>query len=87
MGEIMDNLRADYDMVILDSPPVLAFADASIIGSRCSAALMVIDGGKTRTGASRRALKMLAQAKTKVTGIVVNKLHPDPAMNQYYGNS
>ncbi len=84
MTEIIDSLRAECDMVILDSPPVLAFADASIVGSRCSGALLVIDSKRTRTGVSRRACKTLAQAKIKVFGAVVNKIDSHLALSAYY---
>jgi capsular exopolysaccharide synthesis family protein len=74
MQQILQELRAQSDMIILDSPPVLAVADASILGSHCSGVILVIDAGHARSEASRRALQTLKQTNTKVLGAVLNKL-------------
>ncbi|MBI5303636.1 MAG: polysaccharide biosynthesis tyrosine autokinase [Chloroflexi bacterium] len=74
MKQILHDVRAQSDMVILDSPPALAVADASILGAQCSGAVMVIDAGRTRSDVSRRALQTLKQTGVKVFGVVLNKL-------------
>lgn len=74
MAEIFKALRAQSDMVIVDSPPVLAVADATIIGSRCSGAILVLDAGKTRSDLSKRAVERLRQTNVRLFGVVLNKL-------------
>lgn len=74
MTEVLAALRNQSDMVVIDSPPALVVADASILGSRCSGAILVIDSGKTRVDVARRALDTLKQANVKVLGTVINKL-------------
>lgn len=74
MSEILKALRAESDMVVLDSPPALAVADASIIGSRCSGAILVVDSGKTRTEMARHAVQVLTRTNIKVVGLVLNKM-------------
>jgi tyrosine-protein kinase len=74
MVEVIEALRARSDMVIFDSPPVLAVADASILGSRCSGAILVIDSGRSRTEAVRRGADTLRQTNVKLLGVVLNKL-------------
>ncbi len=87
MTDILTALRAQSDMVIIDSPPALVVADASILGSRCSGALLVIDSGKTRIDVARRALNTLEQAKVTVLGTVINKLSPNKTRGYgYYYN-
>jgi capsular exopolysaccharide synthesis family protein len=83
MKEILQYLRTQSDMVIIDSPPALVVADASIIGSSCSGAMLVIDAGRTRSDASRRALATLKQTGTKVFGVVLNKLTTRRASGHY----
>jgi non-specific protein-tyrosine kinase len=83
MQQTLQELRAQSDMVILDSPPVLAVADASILGSHCSGAILVIDTGHARSDASRRALQTLKQTNTKVLGAVLNKLSTRRASGYY----
>lgn len=84
MSKVLTNLRAQADMLILDSPPALAVADASILGSRCSGAILVVDAGHTRTDVSRRAVETLHKTNVKVLGIVLNKLSTRRASGYYY---
>lgn len=84
MSEILDELREQSDIVVLDSPPCLAVADASILGARCSGAILVVDSGKTRTDVARRAIETLRRANVKVVGAVVNKLSQKRSSGYYY---
>lgn len=84
MTQILASLRQNTDMVIIDSPPTLPVADASIMGSRCSGALLVVDAGRTRTEVARRALATLERANVKVAGIVLNKMGAKQASGYYY---
>lgn len=84
MSKILTNLRAQADMLILDSPPALAVADASILGSRCSGAVLVVDAGRTRTDLTRRAVETLQKTNVKVLGVVLNKLSTRRASGYYY---
>ena len=84
MTQIFTTLRQDTDMVIVDSPPVLPVADASILGSRCSGTVLVVDSGKTRTETARRALATLERANVKVAGVILNKLGTKQAAGYYY---
>ncbi|MBI4787226.1 MAG: polysaccharide biosynthesis tyrosine autokinase [Chloroflexi bacterium] len=84
MNEILTNLRAQSDLLILDSPPALAVADASILGSRCSGVVLVIDSGHTRTDVAQRTLETLQQTGAKVFGAVLNKLGTRRASGYYY---
>jgi tyrosine-protein kinase len=84
MNKILTNLRAQADMLILDSPPALAVADASILGSRCSGAIVVVDAGRTRTDVSRRAIETLHKTDVKVLGVVLNKLSTRRAAGSGY---
>ncbi len=84
MNEILTSLRGQSDMLILDSPPVLAVADASILGSRCSGTVLVIDSGKTRSDVCRRAVETLTKTKGKLFGVVLNKLSARRAAGYYY---
>jgi non-specific protein-tyrosine kinase len=84
MRRILDTLRSQADLLIIDSPPVLAVADASILGARCSGALLVIDAGRTRSDVSRRAVETLGKTGTKVLGVVLNRISTRRAASDYY---
>ena len=84
MTQILASLRQNTDLVIVDSPPVLPVADASILGSRCSGAVLVVDSGKTRTEIARRALETLERANVNVVGVILNKMGTKQAAGYYY---
>lgn len=84
MTQILASLRQNTDMVVIDSPPVLPVADASILGSRCSGAVLVIDSGHTRTEIARRAMATLERANVQVVGVVLNKMGAKQAAGYYY---
>lgn len=74
MTQILAKFREHADIVILDSPPVLAVADASILGSLCSGTVLVIDAGHTRRDSARQAVENLHATNTLVLGVILNKL-------------
>jgi capsular exopolysaccharide synthesis family protein len=75
MRRIVDQLRARVDLVIFDSPPVQAVADASVLSSFLDGTVLVVDAGHSRRDAVRQARETLAKAGAKVLGAVVNRVH------------
>ena len=74
MESVLQTLKQSADVIIMDSPPALAVADASILASRVDATLLVVDSGRTRAGSLQRAKEALGRAKTNLLGVVLNKL-------------
>lgn len=74
MNNLLSQLREQSDMVVLDSPPLLVVTDASILASRCSGALLVVDSGHTRTEAGRKVVEALSRSQVKVVGVVLNRV-------------
>jgi capsular exopolysaccharide synthesis family protein len=84
MKQLIKRLREQAEVVILDSPPVLAVADASILGSQCDGALLVVDAGKTRSEVAKRAKETLDKIGVKLFGVVLNKLSNRHGGGYYY---
>ena len=76
MDATVDALRRQADIVLFDSPPVLAVADAAVLAGKMDSTMLVVDSGRTRAHALRRAAETLARSRTKVVGVVLNKLTP-----------
>lgn len=74
MTEILQQLRQQFEMVIVDSPPALVVADASILASRCSGAMVIVDSGRTRTEAARKVTEVLTHSQVKLLGVVLNRV-------------
>ena len=71
-------------MLVFDSPPVLAVADATILGSLTSGVVLVVDAGRTRADAVERAKAILDQVQLRVVGVVLNKLRSRRGVGGYY---
>lgn len=84
MSRIIDRLRENADLVIFDSPPVLGGADAAILAGRLMSTLIVVDAGKTRSEAVRRAVEVLQKVNAKLVGVVLNKMKKTNMSDYYY---
>jgi Mrp family chromosome partitioning ATPase len=62
-----------FDLVIVDSPPVLSFADAPVLGSICDATILVLESGMIRRPAAVRTVERLIDANANVVGAVLMK--------------
>ena len=74
MKDLLTTLRHKYDLIIIDTPPIIPVTDAGIIGSMCDGALMVIQAGKTQRGIIRHAEELLYQTHTKILGHVLTNI-------------
>jgi len=88
MGEILELLKHEADMVVIDSPPLLGVADASTLAARVDGVLLVVDAGRTRAGALHHAAEILRRANATVWGVMLNKLRArhDEGYYYYYGS-
>ncbi len=73
MRELVDELSRRYDFVIIDSPPVLNVADASLLAPTVDGAIIVVDAGKTRRTQLAHAAERLTASGGRVLGMVLNK--------------
>jgi polysaccharide biosynthesis transport protein len=71
--EIFANLCELFDLVLIDSPPVLPVTDAVVLSKDADATLLVVAAGQTRRGDLQRAAEKLAQVNARITGIVLNE--------------
>lgn len=70
---LLEDISEVYDVVIVDSPPVLGFADAPIIGSRCEATLVLIESGGVRKNAVMRTVERMLFANANIIGAILTK--------------
>jgi capsular exopolysaccharide synthesis family protein len=72
MAEVLANLRATADFVIIDTPPIVPVTDAVVLSSRVDAVMMVIQAGKTRRRHLIKSADFLQQADAPMVGAVMN---------------
>jgi capsular exopolysaccharide synthesis family protein len=84
MRIILGRLAGAADLVVVDSPPLQAVADAAILASITDGTLFVIDAGRTRRGAIRGARETLAKADARALGVALNRLPERSTSGSYY---
>ena len=73
IGTALKSWRQHYDIILIDSAPLLALADGLIVGVHADGVLMVVEHGKTSTQAIRTAIRRAERAGLKIMGFVINK--------------
>jgi tyrosine-protein kinase Etk/Wzc len=72
VASLFDRFRMLYDYVLVDAPPMLACADAALLGRAASIVLLVAKAGETRIGDMRESVKRLEHAGVRASGVVLN---------------
>ncbi|MDO8671987.1 MAG: CpsD/CapB family tyrosine-protein kinase [Dehalococcoidia bacterium] len=85
MGEVIDLLESEADMVLFDSPPIIAVTDAAILATRVDGVILVINAGKTKRELARKAKALLEKVNANILGVVLNNMKFDSSLNHYYG--
>ena len=76
MRAVLAALKAQYEFVVLDTPPVLPVSDAVLLAREADGVLLVVKGQDTPRGLVRRARDELLLAGANVLGVVVNNVGP-----------
>jgi capsular exopolysaccharide synthesis family protein len=85
LAEILTHAASHYDMVLLDSPPMLQMPDARILSRQADAVILVTRAGKTTRDAGLAARQRLQEDGTRVLGVVMNDW--DRSMSNSYSTS
>jgi capsular exopolysaccharide synthesis family protein len=72
MADLMKKLRGLADCIIVDSPALLAVADAAVVAALCDAAVLVVKPGTSKRRSVQRAIERLRSVNVKLIGVVVN---------------
>ena len=81
---MMESLGERFDHIVLDSPPVLGFADTMIISTSVDGVILVVWGGKTPRETLQRAKEVLHQVNAKILGVVINRIDIQRSDYGYY---
>jgi protein-tyrosine kinase len=88
MDEFLEISLQQFDMVIFDTPPVLAVTDAQILANKCNGTILVVNSGKTEIEPAVKAKELLLSSNGKLLGVVLNnKKVKDSQYYYYYGKS
>jgi exopolysaccharide transport family protein len=82
MRQVLEELRGQYDHIVVDTPPTLSVTDAVVLSPRADAIVLVIRSGQTTKQALRRSRDILMQVNAKVSGVLLNAV--DLSSPDYY---
>lgn len=82
MDMLLEKLSEIYDLIIIDSPPILAVTDAQIISTKVDGTLIVVRSGKTKIETLNLAKSTLDKVNAKILGAILNGR--DKSRESYY---
>ncbi len=85
MGRFLAEVETRADVVLLDTPPALAVADATVLAARTDGALLVVGYGDTKKTSVKRAKDMLSRGNANILGTVLNRMEGAGGGYYYYG--
>ncbi|MDM7855584.1 polysaccharide biosynthesis tyrosine autokinase [Cellulomonas alba] len=72
--DLLEAVRADYDTVVIDAPPLLPVSDGVLISRLTTGLILVVDASRTRRAQVRRAVESVRVGGGRVSGVVLNKV-------------
>jgi capsular exopolysaccharide synthesis family protein len=86
MDALLESLKADFDVVVLDAPPLAAGADALVLGRRADKVIVVLRAGETDQVLARTKLELIGNVNVPIVGAVLNAVPTNSHYYPYYAN-
>ncbi|WDW10077.1 CpsD/CapB family tyrosine-protein kinase [Priestia aryabhattai] len=84
MAELLKEMKKQFDIIIFDTPPILAVADAQILANQVDGTILVVSSGKTEKDAALKSKELLSNAQGKLLGVVLNNRKVEEGNYYYY---
>ncbi|WP_372663099.1 CpsD/CapB family tyrosine-protein kinase [Cohnella sp.] len=84
MKVLLEQLKDEFDIIILDTPPTLAVTDSQIIASISDGIVLVVDSGRVKITQAQKAKEKLVHVNARLLGVVMNNLKRSNQDDYYY---
>ncbi|HZU09081.1 MAG TPA: polysaccharide biosynthesis tyrosine autokinase [Pseudacidobacterium sp.] len=84
MRSILEEAEREYDLVVIDSPPLLGFAEPLELASIVDSVVVIARAGRTTRSAIASAIGQLRQVHANIMGVVLNGIRADMSSKYYY---
>lgn len=84
LAQLLREAAAEYDLIVLDAPPLLGFAEPLEMATAVDGVVVVTRAGKTSRQAAASVLAMLARLRANTLGVVLNEVRQDTSESYYY---
>jgi Mrp family chromosome partitioning ATPase len=85
MHELLAEARRDYEVIIIDAPPLLPVTDAAVMASQTDGAILVVRHGRTTKDQVAGAVDRLASVGSRPLGVVFNMMAASGSGGYGYG--
>jgi capsular exopolysaccharide synthesis family protein len=83
LEHVLSQVRAQADVVLVDTPPAAVLADAALLAPRLDGVLLVVSAGHTRRDLAKRAKEQLERTGSNVLGVVLINVRESGKLYQY----
>jgi protein-tyrosine kinase len=84
MKELLEALRTAYDIILIDTPPILPVTDAKVLSAVADGIILVLKSGSTEVEDVKKVKILLESVSTKVIGTVLNQKKVKQSQEYYY---
>lgn len=84
MVELLEEASKEYDLIIVDSPPLLGFAEPLQMATAADGVIVVTKAGQTSRKAVATVIQTLQRLRANVVGVVLNQVKKDMSDSYYY---
>lgn len=84
MKQLFTEVLESFDMVLFDTPPLLAVTDAQVLSNKCDGSILVVSSEKTEKDHIVKAKELLDSAQSKLLGVVLNNKKIENTNHYYY---
>lgn len=74
MRNLLDQMKEQYDVILMDTPSVLSVSDSVIVSALCDGIIMVVAAGKVKRERLKKAQEQLTHVNARMLGIVINRV-------------
>ncbi len=83
-SEVLQEMKASYDVVIIDTPPVIAVTDAVLLSAKVDGVIMVVKANVTKVDLIKEAMEIMEKAQGNFLGVVLNHVKIAAGVYNYY---
>lgn len=84
MKQFFKEAQEYFDLIVFDTPPLLAVTDAQLLANKCDGTVLVVSSGKTQNDMLLKAKELLDSAQSKLLGVVLNNKKIENTNYYYY---
>ncbi len=84
MGQLIEELGEEADILLFDTPPVLSVTDAAVLAPQTEGILFVVQVGETRRDTLAQAVGRIRNTNAHVLGVLLNRINPSHGSYYYY---